>query len=82
MDTIPEPFLVLEADEAPRLEAALPLLPTAALSRRRSSPVLAGLAVLAASILVLWSAWLVTSLFDRWNVLGWIGVASLALHSP
>ena len=79
MDTVPEPFLLLEADEAPRLEAALPLLPAAALIRRRSSPALAGVVVLGASFLLLWGTWLVGSLFDRWNVLGWIGLACLSV---
>jgi len=77
MDTAPEPFLLLEADEAPRLEPAPPLLPVAALIRRRSSPALVGVVVLGASFLVLWGTWLVGSLFDRWNVLGWIGLAGL-----
>ena len=58
MDTAPEPFLLLEADEAPRLEAAPPLLPAAALVCRRSSPALGGMVLLTASLLVLWSAWL------------------------
>jgi putative membrane protein len=79
MDTAPEPFLLLEADEAPRLEAAPPLLPAASLVRRRSAPALAGVLVLGASFLVLWGAWLVSSLFDRWNVLGWLGLASLVV---
>ena len=79
MDTAPEAFLLLEADEAPRLEAAPPLLPAAALVRRRSAPALAGMLVLGASFLVLWGAWLVSSLFDRWNVLGWLGLASLVV---
>jgi len=79
MDTAPEPFLLLEADEAPRLEAAPPLLPAASLVRRRSAPALAGVLVLGASFLVLWGAWLVGSLFDRWNLLGWLGLASLVV---
>jgi putative membrane protein len=79
MDTAPEPFLLLEADEAPRLEAAPSLLPVAALMRRRSSPALTGVVVLGASFLVLWGAWLVSSLFDRWNALGWIGLACLSV---
>ncbi len=77
MDTAPEPFLLLEADEAPRLEAASSLVPASALARRRSSPVLAGMALLGASLLLLWGAWLVSSLFDRWNVAGWTGLACL-----
>jgi len=77
MDTAPEPFLLLEADEAPRLEAAPPLLPAAALVRRRSSPALAGVILLGASLLVLWGASLISTFFDRWNVLGWIGIAGL-----
>ena len=79
MDTAPEPFLLLEADEAPRLETAPPLLPAEALVRRRSSPALAGVVVLGASFLVLWGAWLVSSLFDRWSALGWIGLACLSV---
>jgi putative membrane protein len=79
MDTAPEPFLLLEAGEAPRLEAAPPLLPAAALARRRGSPALAGVVVLGASFLLLWGAWVVSSLFDRWNVLGWISLADLVV---
>jgi putative membrane protein len=79
MDTAPEPFLLLEANEAPRLEAAPPLLPATALVRRRSSPALAGAVLLGASLLVLWGAWLVSTLFDHWNVLGWIGFAGLVV---
>ena len=79
MDTAPEPFLLLEADEAPRLEAAPPLLPAAALARRRSHRHWSGMLLLGASFLVLWGAWLVSSLFDRWNVLGWLGLAGLVV---
>src|SRR5690242_20952081 len=79
MDTAPEPFLLLEANEAPRLEAPPPLLPATALVRRRSSPALAGAVLLGASLLVLWGAWLVSTLFDHWNVLGWIGFAGLVV---
>jgi putative membrane protein len=77
MDTAPEPFLLLEADDAPRLEATPPLMPAAALVRRRSASALAGVVVLGASLLVLWGMSLVSSLFDRWNVLGWIGLTCL-----
>jgi len=77
MDSAPEPFLLLETDEAPRLEAVPPLLPTADPARWRRSPALVGAAVLGFGIPILWAAWLVSGLFDRWGVLGWAGVVIL-----
>ena len=76
MDT-PEPFLLLEADDAPRLEATASPLPRVPLASRRGSPVLVGVVLFGVGWVVLWGAWLVIALFDRWNVLGWVGLAGL-----
>jgi uncharacterized membrane protein YcjF (UPF0283 family) len=75
MDTAPEPFLLLEADDAPRLEPAPAPLPATLSARRQVSPAFAGVTVLGVSLMLLWGAWLVSALFDRWNVLGWAGLA-------
>jgi putative membrane protein len=77
MGTAPEPFLLLEPDAAPRLEAMPSLLPTADLARWRWSPALAGAGILGLGIPTFWSAWLVSTLFDRWGVLGWAGLVIL-----
>lgn len=77
MESTTEPFLILEADEAPRLEP-IPL-PEVARVRRRGSPALAGMILLVASLVVLWAASIVSTLFDHWSVLGWVGLASLSL---
>jgi putative membrane protein len=79
MDTAPEPFLLLEPDEAPRLEAVPALLPTADPVRWRWSPALAGAGILTLGIPTLWAAWLVSALFDRWGALGWTGLVILVV---
>lgn len=77
MDSTPEPFLMLEANEAPRLEPIpLPEMPPI---RRRGSPALAGMFVLGVSLVVLWGASIVSTLFDHWIVLGWVGLTSLLI---
>jgi len=78
MDTAPEPFLVLEPEVAPRLEAVPLILPTVEPVRWRLSPALVGAAILAVGFPLLWAVWLVSGLFDRWGALGWAGVAVLA----
>jgi putative membrane protein len=78
MDTAPEPFLVLEPEVAPRLEAVPLILPTVEPVRWRLSPALVGAAVLGVGFPLLWAVWLVAGLFDRWGALGWAGVAVLA----
>jgi uncharacterized membrane protein YcjF (UPF0283 family) len=75
METAPEPFLVLEPEVAPRLEAVPMILPTAEPVRRQLSPALAGAVVVGLGFPLLWAVWLVSALFDRWGVLGWAGVA-------
>ncbi|HSZ91803.1 MAG TPA: DUF697 domain-containing protein [Acetobacteraceae bacterium] len=77
MDTVPEPFLLLEPDAAPRLEAMPALLPTAEPVRWLRSPTLAGAAILGLGIPVLWALWLASALFDRWGALGWAGLVIL-----
>ncbi len=77
MDTVPEPFLLLEPEAAPRLEAVPVLLPTAEPVRWLRSPTLAGAAILCLGIPVLWTLWLASALFDRWGALGWAGLAIL-----
>jgi putative membrane protein len=71
MDTAPEPFLLLEPEAAPRLEAASSLLPTAEPVRWLRSPILAGTAILGIFIPALWVLWLASALFDRWGMLSW-----------
>ncbi len=77
MDTAPEPFLLLEPEAAPRLEALPSLLPTVEPVRRRWSPTLVGAAILALGFPALWGAWLVSALFDRWDALGWASLVVL-----
>ena len=77
MDAAPEPFLLLEPEPAPRLEAVPALLPTAEPVRWLRSPILAGAAILGIGIPVLWALWLVSALFDRWGTLGWAGLVIL-----
>jgi putative membrane protein len=79
MSTAPEPFLLLEPDVAPRLEAAPPLLPTTDLARWRWSPALAGTGILGLGIPTLWAAWLVSALLDRSGALGWAGLVILVV---
>jgi putative membrane protein len=77
MDTASEPFLLLEAEAAPRLEALPYVAPTADAVRRRPSPALLGAAILGFGFPTLWAAWLVTALFDRGQALGWVGLLVL-----
>ncbi len=88
MDTTPEPFLLLEPDAAPRLEAVPPIMPAAEPLSRGWSPALVGAATLGLGIPTLWGAWLVGALFDRSNALGWaafmvllIGLSLMGLAS-
>jgi putative membrane protein len=78
MSAAPEPFLLLEPEAAPRLEAVQALLPNAEPVRWLRSPTLAGVSILGVGIPVLWATWLVSALFDRWGALGWVGLAILA----
>ena len=73
MDTTPEPFLLLEPDAAPRLEAVPPIMPAAEPLSRGWSPAFIGVATLGLGIPTLWGAWLVGALFDRRSALGWAG---------
>jgi putative membrane protein len=73
METTPEPFLLLEPEAAPRLEAVAPDMPVAESLRRAWSPALIGAATLGLGIPALWGVWLVGALFDHWNALGWAG---------
>jgi putative membrane protein len=77
MNAAPEPFLLLEPEAAPRLEAIQALLPNAEPVRRLHSPILAGVSILGVGIPVLWAIWLVSALFDRWGTLGWVGLITL-----
>jgi len=77
MDAAPEPFLLLEPEPAPRLEAVPAQLSTAEPVRWLRSPMMAGAAILAIGIPVLWALWLVSVLFDRWGTLGWAGLVIL-----
>ena len=73
----PEPFLLLEPEVAPRLEAVPLILPTADPVRWKLPPALLGAVVLGAGFPLLWAAWLVSALFDRSGALGWAGLAVL-----
>jgi putative membrane protein len=77
MDTQVEPFLRLEPEVAPRLEPLPAVLPMPALPARRVRlpSALLGVAVLALGLPALWSAWLVSALFDHTTWLGWAGLA-------
>jgi uncharacterized membrane protein YcjF (UPF0283 family) len=77
MDAAPEPFLLLEPEPAPRLEAVPAQLSTAEPVRWLRSPMMAGAAILGIGIPVLWALWLVSALFDRWGTLGWAGLVIL-----
>jgi putative membrane protein len=72
-----EPFLLLEEEEAPRLEALVPALAAPPLVGWQRSPALLGGLVLAVSFPLLWGWWLVSALFDRWDALGWAGLVIL-----
>jgi putative membrane protein len=71
MDATPEPFLLLEPDAAPRLEAVPSTLPTAEPGHWRRSPTLIGVAILGLGFPTLGSIWLVSALSDRRDALGW-----------
>jgi putative membrane protein len=75
--TAPEPFLLLEPEAAPRLEAVPAIVPPAEPVLRLRSPALAGAAIIGFGLPMLWVVWLVTALFDRWATLGWIGLVVL-----
>jgi putative membrane protein len=77
MDTAPEPFLLLEPEAAPRLEAVPTIVPTAEPVLWRRSPALVGAAILGFGIPILWVAWLVSALFERAETLAWTGLAIL-----
>ncbi|WP_428488711.1 DUF697 domain-containing protein [Rhodopila sp.] len=77
MEAAPEPFLKLEPEVAPRLEAVPMILPAADPVRWRLPPALVGAVVFGIGMPLLWAAWLVSELFDRWGALGWAGVAVL-----
>jgi putative membrane protein len=77
MDTAPEPFLLLEPEVAPRLEAVPMVLPTAEPVRWLRSPALAGTIILGLGIPLLWIASLVSGLFERGSVLGWVGLVGM-----
>jgi putative membrane protein len=74
MDTAPEPFLLLEPEAAPRLEAASPVMTAVEPVRRHLSPALLGTGILGFGLPVLWAVWLVGVLFDRWGAVGWAAI--------
>jgi hypothetical protein len=53
------------------------VLPAAEPVRWLRSPALAGGVILGLGIPVLWTAWLVSALFDRGSVLGWVGLVGM-----
>jgi putative membrane protein len=76
MDTEIEPFLRLEPETAPRLEALPVVLPVAEAPRTGRIPAaLLGAGVLALGFPALWAAWVVSALFERTGWLGWAGLA-------
>ncbi len=77
MKTAPEPFLVLETDPAPRLEALPAVIPPLEPVRGRVPAALIGAGVLAIGLPALWGASLVSDLLGRGDALGWAGVAIL-----
>lgn len=78
METAVKPFLLLEPEPAPRLEALPAVIPAPeAPARWRLPPALAGAAVIGVGLPALWGAWLVSALFDRWAGLGWAGLVIL-----
>ena len=78
-DVTPEPFLLLEPEAAPRLEASPPITNVAEPLSRAWSPALIGAATLGLGIPALWGAWLAGALFDRWSALGWAGFIVLLI---
>jgi putative membrane protein len=79
MDTAPEPFLLLEAEAAPRLEPAPPIVVATEPVRPLLSSAILGMGILGFGLPVLWAAWLLSALFDRWGALGWAGVVVLVV---
>src|ERR1700734_1002882 len=79
MDTAPEPFLFLEAEAAPRLEPMPSIVLAAKPGWPLLSPAILGVGILGFGLPVLWAAWLLSALFDRWGVLGWAGVVVLVV---
>ena len=79
MDTVPEPFLLLEVEAAPRLEPVPSVVVAAEPVRPRLSSAILGMAILGFGLPVLGAAWLVSALFDRWGALGWAGVVVLVV---
>ena len=77
METITKPFLVLEPDPAPRLEALPMVVPVTEPVRGGLPAALVGAGVLAVGLPALWGASLVSGLFERGDMLGWAGVAIL-----
>ncbi len=77
MDTAPEPFLLLEAESAPRLEPVPSIVAAAAPGRPRLPPAILGLGILGCGLPALWAAWLLSALFDRSGALGSAGVVVL-----
>ncbi len=77
MNAAPEPFLLLEPEAAPRLEEVPALLLPAEPVRWLRSPTLVGVAILGIGIPVVWALWLVSSLFDHGDALGWAGLIVL-----
>lgn len=75
--TAPEPFLLLEPEAAPRLEAVPAIIPPGEPVLRLRSPALAGATIIGLGLPPLWGIWLVTALVDRWPTLGWIGLVVL-----
>jgi putative membrane protein len=78
MDTAPEPFLLREAEAAPRLEPVPAVVAAAVQVCPVLSPALLGMGILGFGLPVLWAVWLVSALFDRWSALGWAGAVVLA----
>jgi putative membrane protein len=77
MDIAPKPFLLFEAEAAPRLEGAPPIVGAAGTVHRPLSPALLGAGILGCGLPILWAAWLVGALFDRGSALGWAGIVVL-----
>lgn len=77
MTTALEPFLVLEPEAAPRLEALPAIVPPMEPIRVRLPAALIGAGILGVGVPTLWAASLVSGLFGAGDVLGWAGVAVL-----
>ena len=79
MDAAPEPFLLLEAEAARRLEPVPSIVVAAEPVRPLLSSASLGMAILGFGLPVLWAASLLSALFDRWGALGWAGVVVLVV---